>query len=313
MFRKWFLPLIALLGAVVAVYIVFWSQKKVPSPAILYPASRSPYTSAVYGAGIIEAGAENIAIGTPFILPIVDIFVIEGNRVKAGDPLIQLDIRSFLAQKETALCQVGAATATYENARIQFSFYERLQDKKAVSEKDYETAYYNMKEAKEQLNIAKAAVDEVEIDIERATIRAPIDGEILQVNVHVGEIYPQSSYNMTLSYVNIPTSLILMGAVAPLQMRVDIDEEDAWRYQKGARATAFVRGNSGINFSMQYVRVEPYILPKISFTGNNIERIDTRVLQVLYHFEKGNLPVYPGQLLDVYLETPPLEEGEFVQ
>ncbi|MES2200187.1 MAG: secretion protein HlyD [Chlamydiota bacterium] len=313
MFRKWLLPLLALIGAIIAVYVVFWSQKQVPSPPILYPAPTSPYSSAVYGAGMIEASTENIAIGTPFILPIVDIFVLEGNEVKIGDPLLQLDTRSFVAQKETAACQVQAAVVTYENAKIQFSFYERLKDKRAVSEKDYETAYYNMKEAEEQVKVAKATLAEVEMNIERATIRAPVDGQILQVNAHIGEIYLQSSYNITQGYVNLSTSLILMGTVTPLQMRIDIDEEDAWRYKIGSKATAFIRGNASINFPMQFVRVEPYILPKVSFTGNNIERIDTRVLQVLYHFKKGNLPVYPGQLLDVYLETPPLEEGELVQ
>ncbi|MBS0627141.1 MAG: efflux RND transporter periplasmic adaptor subunit, partial [Verrucomicrobia bacterium] len=243
-------------------------------------------------------------------LPITDIFVLEGNKVKAGDPLLQLDTRSLEAQKKTAFCQLQAAMITYENAKIQFSFYERLQDKRAVSEKDYDTAYYNMKEAEEQVNIAKAVVDQVETDIKRATVRAPVDGEILQVNAHVGEIYPQNSYNVTQSYVNLPTSLILMGKVAPLQMRIDIDEEDAWRYRPGSKATAFVRGNANISFPLEYIRVEPYILPKVSFTGSNVERIDTRVLQVLYSFEKDNIPVYPGQLLDVYLETPPLEEEE---
>jgi hypothetical protein len=86
-------------------------------------------------------------------------------------------------------------------------------------------------------------------------------------------------------------------------MRIDIDEEDAWRYQKGACATAFVRGNASICFPLQFLRVEPYILPKVSFTGNNIEKIDTRVLQVLYRFDPPEFPIYVGQLLDVFLET----------
>jgi len=101
-----------------------------------------------------------------------------------------------------------------------------------------------------------------------------------------------------------------MGAVAPMQMRIDIDEEDSWRFIKGAKATAFVRGNSRINFPMEFLRVEPYIIPKTSFTGETIERIDTRVFQVLYRFEKKDLPVYPGQLLDVYIEAAPNVFGE---
>jgi hypothetical protein len=130
------------------------------------------------------------------------------------------------------------------------------------------------------------------------------------VNVHIGEIYPTVSYNLTQPYVNLQTALILMGTVSPLQMRIDIDEEDAWRFQKGAAATAFVRGNASIHFPMTFARIEPYIIPKTSLTGETIERIDTRVLQVLYRFEKRDLPIYAGQLLDIYIEALPNPVGE---
>jgi HlyD family secretion protein len=80
-----------------------------------------------------------------------------------------------------------------------------------------------------------------------------------------------------------------------------------WRYKEGSAATAFVRGNSTINFPLKFRRIEPYIIPKSSFTGETIERIDTRVLQVLYDFEKGDLPVFAGQILDVFIESEPIE------
>lgn len=94
-----------------------------------------------------------------------------------------------------------------------------------------------------------------------------------------------------------------MGTVAPLQMRIDIDEEDCWRFIKGSPATAFVRGNANIHFPLKFERIEPYVIPKLSFTGEVTERLDTRVLQVLYRFEKDDLPIYPGMLLDVFIEA----------
>ena len=211
----------------------------------------------------------------------MEIYVVEGDRVKAGDPLLRLDTRLLEAQKETAKSQLQAVVVNYENQKTQFSFYERLRDKRAVSEQAYSTAYFAMKEAEEQVNVAQGQLDQVITDIERSTVRAPVDGEILQVNAHIGEIYPTVSYNLTQPYVNLDTALILMGTVAPMQMRIDIDEEDSWRFIPGARATAFVRGNAKINFPMKFNRIEPYIIPKTSFTGETIERIDTRVLQVL--------------------------------
>jgi HlyD family secretion protein len=307
MLRKYLLPGIAVVGALLALLVVFWSQKEEPVAPIPFAPSKSPYEHAIYGSGIIEASTENIAIGVPFIELLMEIYCVEGDRVKAGDLLLKLDTRLLEAQRQTAISQLQAAIVNYENQKTQFSFYERLTDKRAVSQQAYETTYYAMKEAEVQVDVSKAELHQVEVDIERSTVRAPVDGEILQVNAHIGEIYPTISYNLTQPYVNLQTALILMGTVSPLQMRIDIDEEDAWRFQKGSPATAFVRGNASIHFPMTFLRIEPYIIPKTSLTGETIERIDTRVLQVLYRFEKRDLPIYAGQLLDVYIEVFPVQ------
>lgn len=310
MIRKYLLPGSALLGAFIALLVVFWSQRKQPVPPIPYPAPQSPYQSAIYGAGIVEACSENIAIGTPFAEPIVDIYVVEGNYVQKGDPLLKLDTRSLEAQKATASSQLNAASINYENKKKDFSFYQRLTDKRAVSEQSYSQSYYAMLEAKNQVEVAQNQLKQVEVEIDRSTIRAPIDGLVLQVNAHIGEIYAPLSYGITDSYQNLQTAQILMGTVAPLQMRINIDEEDCWRFQEHSAATAFVRGNPHIYFPMKFERCEPYIIPKTTFTGAITERIDTRVLQVLYRFDRKDLPVYPGQLLDVYIQSRPISFEE---
>jgi HlyD family secretion protein len=305
-FRKFFLPAIALIGALIALLVVFWSQKKAPVPPIPFPPSRSPYINSIAGEGIVEASSKNISIGSPFSQIVTKIYVVEGDSVQAGDLLFQLDTRYFDAQAETARCQIRAAMINLENQQTQFSFYERLKDKSAVSELQYEQSYYALKEAEEQLKIAESDLLQVEANIEMSHIRAPINGEILQVNVHVGEVAPNVvpfEPTLVVPYGSVQYPLILMGKVEPLMLRIDIDEEDAWRYQKGSRATAFVRGNSNIHFPLQFFRVEPYIVPKASFTGQIIERIDTRVLQLLYRFENKELPIYAGQILDVYIEV----------
>jgi len=307
--KKWIIPSLAVIGALFALVIVFVSQKTLPIPPILFPAPKSPYEYAIYGAGLIEASTQNIAIGTPFVEPIVAIYVVEGDKVQAGDPLLKQDTRALEAQKETAQSQLSTAEINYDNLKTQFSFYERLNDKRAVSEQAYMAAYYAMLQAQEQIEIARNQLEQVETDIKRSTIVAPVDGEILQVNARIGEIYAPVSYSIMQSYATLSTAQILMGTVSPLQMRIDIDEEDCWRFEKGARATAFVRGNANIHFTMQFYRIEPYIIPKATFTGETIERLDTRVLQVLYRFDRKDLPIYPGQLLDVYFEAGPLIEG----
>ena len=99
-------------------------------------------------------------------------------------------------------------------------------------------------------------------------------------------------------------ALILLGQVDPLCVRVDVDENDAWRVKAGGSATAFLRGNRDIQTPLKFVRFEPYVIPKTSLTGDTTERVDTRVLQVIYSFERGDLPIYAGQQMDIYVEAP---------
>lgn len=310
-FRKWGLPFIALGGALIALVVVFWSQRKVPTPPILFPPPTSPYVSSIAGAGIIEASSLNISIGTPFTQIVTKVFVKEGDKVKLGDPLFRIDIRSLEAQARAAFASVQLALVTVEDKKTQVSFYERLHDKTSASEQAYSQTVYALKEAQENYNVAVANYAAVLTDIEKSTITSPLDAFILQVNTAVGEIaitqtIPQAP---TVSFSTTQAPLILLGSILPPHIRIDVDENDAWRYSCGARATAFVRGNSNIHFPLKFVRVEPYIIPKVSFTGATSERIDTRVLQLIYAFEWCDYPIYVGQILDIFIEAEPFSSS----
>lgn len=309
MLRRYLLPLLALLGALFGLYVVFWSQRTVPVAPILFPPPKSPYSHAIAGSGLIEASSQNIAIGTPFSEIVKKVYVREGDHVKAGDILFELDLRNFNAQLEQAKASLIAAEVSQKNAEIQHSFYQRLHDRKAATEQQYEQTHYTYLSANESLKVAQANVEIAQTNVERSIIRAPIDGQILQMNVNEGELATTIIQNNAQSpwLAAAHGTLVLMGRVDPMQVRIDIDEDDAWRFEPGSHATAFVRGNSHINFPLQFVRVEPYIIPKSSFTGATVERVDTRVLQVLYNFDKGDLPVYAGQILDIFIESKPIE------
>lgn len=91
-------------------------------------------------------------------------------------------------------------------------------------------------------------------------------------------------------------------------MRADVDEQVAHRVRPGAAAVGYVKGDAGHPIALEFVRVEPLIQPKQSLTGLSTERVDTRVLRVVYRFTlrgPATPPVYVGQQLDVFLA----EEG----
>jgi multidrug resistance efflux pump len=146
---------------------------------------------------------------------------------------------------------------------------------------------------------AEAQAAAVEEEIERTTVTALVDGEVLQVNVHPGE------------FVGTPhnRALIVLGNVQKLHVRVDIDEHDIPRFVPGAPAQAALKGDTSEKFPLKFVRVEPYVIPKRSLTGQNTERVDTRVLQAIYALEPTDRALYVGQQVEVYIDAQAKSRG----
>jgi HlyD family secretion protein len=97
--------------------------------------------------------------------------------------------------------------------------------------------------------------------------------------------------------------LVILGDITRLHVRVDIDEHDLPRLRPSMNGQAFVRGEASRPLALSFVRIEPFAQPKRSLTGAGNERIDTRVLQVIYAIDEAPLPVYVGQQVDVYLDA----------
>ncbi len=94
-----------------------------------------------------------------------------------------------------------------------------------------------------------------------------------------------------------------MGDTSRLNVRVDVDENEGWKVRAGAPAQAAERGNSNQKVALEFLRFEPYVVPKKSLTGDSTERVDTRVLQVIYRFKETKIPFRVGQQMDVFIST----------
>ena len=250
--------------------------------------------------------------------------------------------RALLAVKETALVEARArlrrllevprkeelpsarakvreAEAIAEDLRLQLKSAEGVSVQKTISLEDlnkrrfaYQAAEARLAEAKASLElleagawkadieVAKAEISRVEaeleaakVEVDRLVVRAPVAGNALQVNIRLGEFAQSGAPSQP---------LMLLGDLERLHVRVDIDENDAWRFKPASSAVAFVRGNPKLKADLTYEYMEPYVIPKRSLTGDSTERVDTRVMQVVYSFSRGALNIYAGQLMDVYIE-----------
>lgn len=140
---------------------------------------------------------------------------------------------------------------------------------------------------------ARAEVSRIRTELDRLVVNASVDGEILQVNVRPGEYINQAGSK----------ALIVLGNVEQLHVRVDIDEQDIPRFDAALPAEAFLRSDSHNSYPLTFVRVEPFVVPKKSLTGDVTERVDTRVLQVIYALDQQGDRVFVGQQMDVFLRT----------
>jgi RND family efflux transporter MFP subunit len=272
------------------------------------PPAPKPYASSVSATGIIESLSENVAIGVPLPGLVTEVKVKVNDEVKPGDLLFRLDDRdlraqelSTLAKLEVAKAGITVAEAQYAKEKAQYARLEAVKDPRAVSQDDLDTRRQEVLVAEAQLASAKAGLESANSEmkslamlIDRLAVRAPRHGSVIQVNTRVGE------YAATAP--KIPAMII--GETARLQIRADVDEQNASRIRPGQRGTASLKGDPSVTFPLEFVRVEPFVIPKVSLTGASTERVDTRVLQVIFSFNRpADPPVYVGQQVDVFIET----------
>ncbi len=356
MIRKYLLPLLSLAGIAMAVAMVIQNNRTPPNPEPTIPAATAPFSSFIFGPGIVEASTENIAVGTPVSGIVTAIYVKWGDRVKSGAPLFKIDTRDLEAQllpatakvneaesllppaadkvKEieaqlpAATANVKVAEANLAKADYRLKVGEGLEPGVSITTEelanrrfDVETNRATLASAQAQVQqiktqitsaraqigqvnaqiaSARAQVEQIHAQIEVHTVRAPVSGRILQMKTRLGE-YAQTGA--------LTTPLMLLGDDTTLHVRVDIDESDAWKLRTCAPAVASLRGNPAIKTPLQYVRTDPDVVPKTLLTGDTTQRTDTRVLQVIYSFNPDSMPLYVGQLMDVFIEAAPNAGG----
>ena len=149
--------------------------------------------------------------------------------------------------------------------------------------------------AKAQLAASETSLKRIDLLIKRLTVLAPRDGTIIQVNIRAGEYAATSP----------KSPAMILGETDRLQVRADIDEQNATRIRAGQKAYGYLKGDPDVTFPLEFIRVEPYVIPKVSLTGSSTERVDTRVLQVIYSLTRPtDPPLYVGQQVDVFIEAP---------
>jgi HlyD family secretion protein len=329
-----------------------------PLPPAFTPAT-NPYPSGIYANGILEsdqASGENINIYPEVPGTVKHISVSEGQQVKMGAVLLQLDdsiqaanVAQLQSQAEAALsllkelkaqpreetlaiaeAQVTAARAAWKTAHDELEKQQAAfnLDPKSISRdaldtaaNAFATATANLEVAGRQRDLTKAGAwiydihnqerqytalynssRSAEALLSKYTLRAPKDGVVLAVNPTVGTfVSPQGTYD---SYTQGMAPIIVLGSPhTRLNVRCYVDEILIPRLPDCSRLKAqmSIRG-SGVKIPLEFVRIQPVVSPKIELSDQRLERVDVRVLPIVFRVPKcTELSLYPGQLVDVYI------------
>ncbi len=295
---------VGLLIGIGSAYIFGIEQKSLP-PAF-NPAS-NPYAKGIYANGMVESyqgTGENINIYPEVPGVIIQFLVSEGAIIKKGSPLFHIEDSVQRATVEQQKSQIELALANLKNVQDQLDKLSKSYelDPRSVAKNDLDNAVNAVKVAKANIDLAQKQYELAQALLYKYTVKAPVDGAILAINATVGSyISAQGTYD---SYTQGFDPILVIGSSQTyIGVRCYIDEILISRLPEASQmhALMFIRGTN-ISIPLEYVRIQPYVTPKIELSDEKLETVDVRVLPVIFRFKKPkDVNVYPGELVDVYV------------
>jgi HlyD family secretion protein len=297
----------------------------------IYPEISGPITRILVGEGdSVQKGAPLLTIDDSVQSATV---AQQRSQAEAAQALLE-ELRAEPRAETLAVstAQVDNAMATLKNAQDQSDKQEQSYrlDPKSVSKNDLDNARNALGVAKTNLAVVQRQYDLTKAGawiydvrnqerlydalsktyaaggalLDKYTIRAPIDGVVLSVLAASGSyVSSQGAYD---SYTQGFTPVIVMGTSQQyLEVRAYIDEILVSRLPAPDKMNArmSIQGTD-VNVPLTFERIQPYVSPKIELSDQRQERVDVRVLPMIFRFEKPKgVNLYPGELVDVYIGT----------
>jgi HlyD family secretion protein len=295
----------------------------------IFPEVSGPITK------VLAREGQQVTVGTPLftIDDSVQRAATEQLKLQSEAALALLDELKAQPRPETlaiAVAQVGLAESNLKEARDQYdkdrASYDS--DPKSISKIVLDTAEDTANQAAAGLDVARKQYDLTKAGawsfdvanqekqyealkqsyqsanalLVKYSVKAPVDGVVLAVNAALGSyVSPQGAFHPTTELFD---PLVVMGTPQDhLEVRCYVDEILVSQLPSSfhMRAEMSLRGSYTNKVPLEFVRVQPYVSPKIELSNERQEQVDLRVLPVIFRFEKKDVPVYPGQLVDVYI------------
>lgn len=119
---------------------------------------------------------------------IVDVKVVEGQHVKKGEVLAEIDSRDYQNTLKQAESELASLESRRRDSERNYQRISQLYQQSAVSTQQFDTATANFAEVKSKYQGVSAQVDQAKLNLENTKIKAPVDGSIAKKSLEVGQL-----------------------------------------------------------------------------------------------------------------------------
>ncbi len=219
-------------------------------------AKKGSIINTITASGTVQADT-TVSVGTQVSGVIKKIYVDFNSNIKKGQLLAELDktpletqVQQAQASLEDAKSEVEFQTATYDR-------YKALLEKKLVAQADYDQVKYNYEKALANLKTAQAGYNKAIVNLNYASIYAPISGVVLNRAVDQGQTVAAS--------FNTPTLFAIGNDLTQMQVQANVDEADIGQVRKGQPVTFTVEAYPSEVFKgvVRQVRLQPVVTSNV--------------------------------------------------
>lgn len=284
------LPIIAA-GMLIFTITTVTKSKTTPKRAPEFQPPSSNFQNQIAGIGIIRPSTNIIRLAPHIPGILSEIYVKENQKIFYGTPLFSIDESQIRAKTKHTEAILKTKQVQLEDLKQHFQRFQNVKDKRAISHDELTRKRFAVAKAEAEVNEVIENLNLLTVELSKMTIRSTINGHVLKINSRVGE------------YISNDTIPMIIGDLDKMQITVIIDESEMHKVDKKAHAIAIIRGQENKKFKLKFISVEPYAVPKTHLNNKQNEKIDTRVIELLYEFEKADIKAVPGQQADVFIET----------
>lgn len=258
-------------------------------PVVVAQAARRDVPVSVKLAATVYANA-TVTVKSRMDSQIVAVHFQDGDKVKQGDLLFELDNRALKAQRAELQANLQRDTVQLKNARLQYERSKKLITQGFVTNEklDQDKTTYEAQEA--SLAATKATLENIDVQMDYTLVRAPISGRAGTITVTAGNTVK----------ANDTTGLVTINQIDPILVQFSVPQ----RYYDSVRA-AMARGKLGVNATR--AETGATLIGNLEYIDNAID-LGTGTFVARARFDNPDEKLWPGMFVDVLLTLDTLKD-----